>query len=156
MVRQIVARETLEKAYREEKDADVSRRILLVLKVRCDGVKRSQAAKELISQTPEEEYSRRVRRSLRRRILHSKGCVIHESMGAEGKEAGMQNDWLYLFLDRAKHHHKTEKVLAYMSRNRATLRVRWIPVGSPAFNVMEEYWRQMDNDLLASRFYSSC
>lgn len=47
MVRQI-ARETLEKAYREEKDADVSRRILLVLKVRFEGVKQSHAARELL------------------------------------------------------------------------------------------------------------
>ncbi len=42
-----------------------------------------------------------------------------------------------------------------MGRNRTTLRVRWIPVGSPAFNVMEECWRQMDDDMLALRFYSS-
>jgi len=43
-----IAREMLEKAYREEKDADVSRRILLVLKVRCDGMKQSHAARELL------------------------------------------------------------------------------------------------------------
>lgn len=50
MARQIVvvvARETLKKAYRKEKEADVSRRMLLVLKVRCDGMKQSQAAEEL-------------------------------------------------------------------------------------------------------------
>lgn len=47
MVKQIW-REKLEKAYDEEKDADVSRRILLVLKVRCDGMKQSHAAKELL------------------------------------------------------------------------------------------------------------
>ena len=46
MIRQI-PRETLEKAYNEEKDANVSRRMLLVLKVRCDGMKQSHAAKEL-------------------------------------------------------------------------------------------------------------
>ena len=46
MARQI-ARETLEKAYDQEKDAGVSRRILLVLKVRCDGVRPSHVAKEL-------------------------------------------------------------------------------------------------------------
>jgi transposase len=62
---------------------------------------------------------------------------------------------LYLFLDKAKQHYKTKIVREYMRKNRATLRVRWIPVGSPAFNVMEECWRQMDNDLLALRFYSS-
>jgi hypothetical protein len=63
--------------------------------------------------------------------------------------------WLYLFLDRAKQHYRTKIVREYMRKNRATLRVRWIPVGSPAFNVMEECWRQMDSDMLALRFYSS-
>lgn len=62
---------------------------------------------------------------------------------------------LYLFLDRARQHYKTKTVREYMTRNRARLRVRWIPVGSPAFNVMEECWRQMDNDMLTLRFYSS-
>ncbi len=62
---------------------------------------------------------------------------------------------LYLFLDRAKQHYRTKIVREYMRKNRATLRVRWIPVGSPAFNVMEECWRQMDNDMLTLRFYSS-
>ena len=62
---------------------------------------------------------------------------------------------LYLFLDKAKQHYKTKIVREYMRRNRATLRVRWIPVGSPAFNVMEECWRQMDDDMLAMTFYSS-
>lgn len=42
-----ISRETLEKACNEEKEADVSRRMLLVLKVRFDSVKRSRAAKEL-------------------------------------------------------------------------------------------------------------
>jgi len=46
MIRQI-SREALEKAYGEEKDADVSRRMLLVLKVRCDSMKPSHAAREL-------------------------------------------------------------------------------------------------------------
>jgi transposase len=42
-----IPRDVLEKAYGEEKDADVSRRMLLVLKVRCDGMKPSHAAREL-------------------------------------------------------------------------------------------------------------
>ncbi len=62
---------------------------------------------------------------------------------------------LYLFLDRARQHYRTKKVREYMRKKRETLRVRWIPVGSPAFNVMEECWRQMDNDMLALRLYSS-
>lgn len=42
-----IQREALENAYDREKDADVSRRVLLVLKVRYDGMKPSHAAKEL-------------------------------------------------------------------------------------------------------------
>ena len=60
---------------------------------------------------------------------------------------------LYLFLDKATQHRKTKKVLEYIRKNRATLRVRWIPTGCPEFNVMEECWRQMDKDVLVSRFY---
>lgn len=71
------------------------------------------------------------------------------------KKAHKRYGRLYLFLDRAKQHSRTKKVREYMARNRAMLRVRWIPVGSPAFNVMEECWRQMDKDMLALRIYSS-
>jgi len=62
---------------------------------------------------------------------------------------------LYLFLDRARQHHRSAKVQGYLRKSRATLRVRWFPVGSPEFNVIEECWRQIDNDLLASRYYPS-
>jgi transposase len=62
---------------------------------------------------------------------------------------------LYLFLDRARQHYRSAKVHGYLQRNRRTLRVRWFPIGSPEFNVMEECWRQLDNDLLASRYYPS-
>ena len=43
------AREMLDKAYDEGKDADVSRRMLLFLKVRCYGVRPSHAAADLFS-----------------------------------------------------------------------------------------------------------
>jgi transposase len=42
-----VAREDIERAYNEEKDADASRRMLLVLKVKYDGMKQSRVAEEL-------------------------------------------------------------------------------------------------------------
>lgn len=54
---------------------------------------------------------------------------------------------LCLFMDRASQHRRTKVVLQYIGRNRKTLRVRWIPVGSPEFNVMEECWRQGAKDL---------
>ena len=62
---------------------------------------------------------------------------------------------LYLFLDRAGQHYRSAKVLRYLQKNRATLRARWFPTGCPEFNVIEECWRQMDNNLLASRYYPS-
>lgn len=62
---------------------------------------------------------------------------------------------LYLFLDRARQHYRSAKVLGYLQRSRETLRVRWFPIGCPEFNVVEECWRQIDNDLLASRYYPS-
>jgi transposase len=60
---------------------------------------------------------------------------------------------LYLFLDRARQHHKSAKVRRYLGKNRATLRVRWFPRACPEFNAVEECWRQVDNDLLASKYY---
>jgi transposase len=46
-----VTRGALERAYREEKEADVSRRMLLVLKVKYDGLGQNQAARELHGQS---------------------------------------------------------------------------------------------------------
>lgn len=54
---------------------------------------------------------------------------------------------LYLFLDKARQHHRTKIVLDYLRKNRKTLRVRWIPTASPEFNEMEECWRQGEKDL---------
>jgi len=62
---------------------------------------------------------------------------------------------LYLFLDRARQHYRSAKVHGYLQRNRRNLRVRWFPIGSPEFNVIEECWRQLDNDLVASTYYPS-
>lgn len=44
---QRVNRQVLEEAYNKEKDADVSRRMLLILKVKYDSIKASQSAKEV-------------------------------------------------------------------------------------------------------------
>lgn len=55
----------------------------------------------------------------------------------------------YLFLDRAIQHKRTKIVTDYMTRNRRTLRVRWIPTASPEFDMMEECWRQGEKDLSA-------
>ncbi len=55
---------------------------------------------------------------------------------------------LYLFLDKARQHHKTRIVTDYLGKNRKTLRVRWIPTASPEFNMMEECWREGEKDSL--------
>lgn len=44
---QIVSREVLEQAYKQEKDADVSKRMLLVLRTKYDGIPASHVAREL-------------------------------------------------------------------------------------------------------------
>jgi len=56
---------------------------------------------------------------------------------------------LYLFMDKARQHHRTKIVTDYLRENRKTLRVRWIPTASPEFNVMEECWRQGEKNLSA-------
>lgn len=66
------------------------------------------------------------------------------------KKAHRKFKKLYLFMDRASQHAKTKAVLQYIRRNRSTLRVRWFPVGSPEFDVMEECWRQGEKDLSTS------
>ena len=53
----------------------------------------------------------------------------------------------YPFMDRASQHYKAKNVRRYMRKNRATLRVRWFPVGCPEFDIMEECWRQGEKDL---------
>jgi hypothetical protein len=90
-----------------------------------------------------------------RQIFRQYGSFDGESFLDFLRQVHRRYGRLYLFLDRARQHYRTKKVLEYIRRNRATLRVRWIPVGSPAFNVMEECWRQMDNDVLVLTFFSS-
>lgn len=54
---------------------------------------------------------------------------------------------LYLFMDKAKQHYRTDIVTDYLRANRKTLRVRWIPTASPEFDMLEECWRQGEKDL---------
>lgn len=71
------------------------------------------------------------------------------------KKVHRKFDRCYLFLDKARQHHKSRKVLEYLRENRSTLRIRWFPTASPEFDVVEECWRQADKDLLTSRYYPS-
>ncbi len=47
----MVTREALQRAYSEERDADVKLRMLLILKVKYDGLGQNQAARELRAQS---------------------------------------------------------------------------------------------------------
>lgn len=92
--------------------------------------------------------------------------VVFGAVGIDGRQSFRQYDWfdgktfldflkrvhrkygkLYLFLDKARQHHRTKIVTDYLRKNRETLRVRWIPTASPEFNVVEECWRQGEKDL---------
>jgi len=90
-----------------------------------------------------------------RQLFRQYACFNEDSCLAFIKKIHRKFRRLYLFLDRARQHYRSARVRAYLRKSRATLRARWFPVGCPEFNVIEECWRQMDNDLLASRYYPS-
>jgi hypothetical protein len=61
----------------------------------------------------------------------------------------------YLFLDKAKQHYKSKKVLQYFADNKDSLIPVYLPTASPVeFMVLEEIW-QAKNDLFVLQYYSS-
>ncbi|MGD1834471.1 MAG: transposase [Nitrososphaeraceae archaeon] len=61
----------------------------------------------------------------------------------------------YLFLDKAKQHYKSKKVLEYFNENKDTLIPVYQPTASPEFMVLEKIWNIAKNDLLVLQYYSS-
>ena len=61
----------------------------------------------------------------------------------------------YLFLDKAKQHYKSKKVLQYFADNKDNLIPVYLPTASPEFMVLEEIWNIAKNDLLVLQHYSS-
>ena len=61
----------------------------------------------------------------------------------------------YLFLDKAKQHYKSKKVLKYFADNKDNLIPVYLPTASPEFMVLEEIWHIAKNDLLVLQYYSS-
>jgi hypothetical protein len=62
----------------------------------------------------------------------------------------------YLFLDKAKQHYKSKKVLKYFANNKDSLIPVYLPTVSPVeFMVLEEIWHIAKNDLLVLQYYSS-
>ena len=59
-----------------------------------------------------------------------------------------------LFLDRAPQHHSSVIITKYLKENNDSIRVKYLPKGSPDYNAVEECWRQGKNDLLVSRYYT--
>jgi hypothetical protein len=61
----------------------------------------------------------------------------------------------YLFLDKAKQHYKSKKILKYFADKKDSLIPIYIPTASPEFMVLEEIWHIAKNDLLVLQYYSS-
>ncbi len=57
-----------------------------------------------------------------------------------------------LFIDRARPH-QSNKVQKYLEENKDSLKILYLPKGSPEFNAVEECWRQGKYDLLVSKYY---
>jgi transposase len=61
----------------------------------------------------------------------------------------------YLFLDKAKQHYKSKKVLQYFDKHKKDLVPVYLPTASPEFMVLEEIWHIAKNDLLVVQYHSS-
>ena len=61
----------------------------------------------------------------------------------------------YLFLDKAKQHYKSKKILEYFANNKDSLIPVYLPTASPEFMVLEEIWHIAKNDLLVLQYYPS-
>ena len=58
----------------------------------------------------------------------------------------------YLFLDKAKQHHRSNKVLSYFDKHKQNLIPIYLPTASPEFMVLEEVWHLAKNDLLVLQY----
>jgi transposase len=100
--------------------------------------------------------------------------VLFGSISLEGKQIFRQFDWFdqntfldylkqihrkfpkcYLFLDKAKQHYKSKKILEYFANNKDSLIPVYLPTASPEFMVLEEIWHIAKNDLLVLQYYPS-
>ena len=100
--------------------------------------------------------------------------VLFGSISLEGKQLFRQYDWFnantfldylkqihrkfpkcYLFLDKAKQHYRSKKVLEYFDKHRNSLIPVYLPTASPEFMVLEQVWHIAKSDLLVLQFYSS-
>jgi len=61
----------------------------------------------------------------------------------------------YLLLDKARQHHKDERVQCYFEGRKDSLIPVWQPTASPGFMPLEECWNISKDDLLVQFNYSS-
>lgn len=61
----------------------------------------------------------------------------------------------YLFLDKAKQHYKSKKVLEYFDKHKQDLIPVYLPTVSPEFMVLEDIWHIIKNDLFVVQYYPS-
>ena len=54
----------------------------------------------------------------------------------------------YIFVDRATPHH-SKITKRFLAENKDTIRLEYLPVGSPEFNAVEECWRQGKYNILS-------
>jgi transposase len=57
-----------------------------------------------------------------------------------------------MLTDRARQH-QSNKIKKYLEKNKNSVRIFYLPKGSPEFNAVEECWRQGKYDLLVSKYY---
>jgi transposase len=68
------------------------------------------------------------------------------------KQIKKQLGKVILFTDRARQH-QSKKVKEYLEENKDSIKILYLPKGSPEFNAVEECWRQGKYDLLVSKYY---
>lgn len=101
---------------------------------------------------------------------HQRTCVFG-TLTMDGRQLFRQYDKFdqYAFLDYLKHvqrrfgkvvlitdrvrRHRAKKVQNYLEENKDSIRIIYLPKGSPEFNAVEECWRQGKYDLLVSKYY---
>jgi len=57
-----------------------------------------------------------------------------------------------MLTDRARPH-QSNKIKEYLKKNKNSVRIFYLPKGSPEFNAVEECWRQGKYDLVVSKYY---
>jgi transposase len=60
---------------------------------------------------------------------------------------------LLLFMDRAAQHHSSVIIRKHLEENKDSIKVEYLPKGSPDYNAVEECWKQGKDELLVSRYY---